>query len=248
MSWDSFVIVGDTHGDMIDLKARKAFLAFCDDFKPQKRIHLGDAIDFRAWRRGASSADQADSMQQDYDAGMKFLRDFQPDVWLLGNHDHRLWMTAEDGRGPMRDYATSIIRDIEDVTAALGCRVIPWGVRKGVYELGTVRNGGYNVHHGYRTGIQAIVAESRCWGRSISGHIHAPGTYVDPAHEARIAHTIGCLCKLDMPYSLGNEGSLRQEHAWGMGWEDTKTGAVEFRHVRKIGKEWMYSDTIKGVR
>jgi hypothetical protein len=108
MSWDSFVIVGDTHGDMIDLKARKAFLAFCDDFKPKKRIHLGDAIDFRAWRRGASSADQADSMQKDYDAGIKFLQDFKPDVYTLGRSQGRV--RARDG-AQRRLQRTSRLQD-----------------------------------------------------------------------------------------------------------------------------------------
>ena len=248
MAWDKFVIVGDTHGDMIDLKARKAFFAFCDEFKPTKRIHLGDWVDLRAWRRGASSADQADSMQKDYDAGLDFLKKFNADIAIVGNHDYRLWLTARDGRGPMRDYAKRIIEDVKVEMDAIGCRLIPYGIHKGFYELGKVRNGGYYCNHGYKSGIHAIVGEARHWNRSISGHIHAVGTYVDAAKEARSAHTVGTLARLDMDYAIGNEGTARHENAWGMGGENSKTGAVEFRHVRKIGTEWMYSDTIKGVR
>lgn len=246
MAWIPYVIVGDNHGDMIDPKARKAFLSFCDDFKPKLRVHLGDAIDLRAWRRGASSADQADSMQADYDAGIQFLRDMQADVWLLGNHDHRLWITAKDGRGPMRDYANQIIDDIADITAEMGCRVIPWGVRQGVYELGKVHAGGYRLVHGYKAGITATQMEARTWFRAIHAHTHTVGTFVAPTYDNSEAHGIGCICRLDHEYSLGNEASLRQEHGWGYGHVNDRTGAVHFNHARKIGNTWFYGTQMGG--
>ncbi len=90
MAWRPFTICGDSHGDMIDSKARKAFLDFCDAYRPDIRIHLGDAIDFRGWRKGASPEDKAESMQRDYDMGMQFLRDMGATVWLWGNHDKRV--------------------------------------------------------------------------------------------------------------------------------------------------------------
>lgn len=246
MAWKSFVIVGDTHGDMIDRKARKAFLNFLDDFKPKLRIHLGDAIDFRAWRRGASPEDKADSMQADYDAGIGFLADMGVNVWLLGNHDNRLWMTASDARGPMQNYAQSIVAQTEDHCKALGCRVIPWGVREGIYELGNIRNGGYRVIHGYRAGITATQMAARTWYRAIHGHTHTVGHFVAPTFDNSEAHGIGCLCILDHEYSLGNEASLRQEHGWGYGHVNTKTGAVHFNQARKVGGRWFFGPQMGG--
>ena len=239
MAWRPFTICGDSHGDMIDIKARKAFLDFCDAYRPDIRIHLGDAIDFRGWRKGASPEDKAESMQRDYDMGMQFLRDMGATVWLWGNHDKRVLDVATSANGSMRDYAGKIATDMHDTAKQIGCKVVPWGVRKGVYELGKVRAGGYRVIHGYRHGIHALVAEVKTYGRVIHGHIHCRGSFVGSTYDATEGHTIPCLCRLDMDYAAGNETGLRQEHGWAYGVVNDRTGAVVFQHARKIGRDWI---------
>ena len=46
------VVMGDNHGNHADPDTLKAVLAFCKDFKPHHRVHLGDNWDFAALRKG----------------------------------------------------------------------------------------------------------------------------------------------------------------------------------------------------
>lgn len=239
MPWKRFVIAGDSHGDMCDRSAVSAFLKFRNQYDPHLTIHLGDAFDFRAWRTKASAEDKADSMQADYDAGIGLLADMGANVWVLGNHDWRLWKTAQDARGPMQDYAARIVQDTEDTCRKLGCRIVPYGVRDGVFELGDVRSGGYRVIHGYRAGLHATSAEVRAYGRVIHGHIHCVTSIVAATYDDCEGHSIGCLCQLDMDYAKSNETGLRQEHAWAYGVYDTRSGAVLLQIARKVAGKWM---------
>lgn len=239
MAWKPFVICGDSHGEEEDRKASAAFLGFCDDFKPSLRIHLGDAIDFKALRRGASVEDQSASMQADFDSGMSFLRDMKADIWLWGNHDKRPLDAAKATAAVTREHANKIVESMTTQAAEMGCQIIPWGVRKGVYELGKVRAGGYRVIHGYRHGVNALIAEVKTYGRVIHGHVHCRGSFVGSTFDDTEGHTIACLCDLDMDYAASNETSLRQEHGWGYGIENDRTGAVYFNHARKVGNTWI---------
>ena len=236
-----YSICGDSHGHMADKGAVKAFLKFCDLFKPKLRIHLGDLMDLPAWRKGADQSDKEISMQGDYDDGMEFLEVAEIDVLLRGNHDHRLIKVASEARGPMKDYATGIVMDMEKRAANLGCRILPWGVRDGVYELGKVRSGGFRVVHGYRAGIHATAAEVRAYGRVIHGHIHCVGTHIGSTYDASEGHSIGALCKIDMDYAAGYQTTLRQEHGWGYGVYNDRTGAVVFQHARKVDGKFIYA-------
>ena len=60
-----FVIVGDSHGDMVDPCVLKAFRKFMGMWKPSIRVHLGDLFDLRNLRRGASQEDQNDDLRDD---------------------------------------------------------------------------------------------------------------------------------------------------------------------------------------
>ena len=106
MKHDRFVICADSHGDMVDPVASKALFAHIADWKPQIRIHLGDAFDFRNLRRGASDEEKAHSLQDDWDAGSDFLRKFfdggKQNHFLRGNHDERLYDLCGSATGIIR--------------------------------------------------------------------------------------------------------------------------------------------------
>lgn len=237
--WRKFVVCGDSHGDMADKKAIKAFLGFCDVFRPDIRIHLGDLIDFRAIRRGCSPEEKQESMQADYNAGTKFLRDMKATVWLMGNHDDRPNQIANSTSGVMRDYGRNIASDMLEQANEIGCKVLPYCKRRGVFELGKVRAGGYRVIHGFRSGIYALKAEIGTYGRVIHGHIHCRGSVVGSTFDPSEGHSIGCLCRVDMDYNKTHEVTLRQENGWGFGIVNERTGAVYFQHARKIGNQWI---------
>lgn len=85
-----FVVAGDNHGDMEDPVARKALMNFIRDYKPPLRIHSGDNWDFRNLRRGATDDEKAHSLQDDWDAGTEYFREFfdggKSGFYLRGNH------------------------------------------------------------------------------------------------------------------------------------------------------------------
>ena len=232
---------------MADKSAIKAFLKFCDEFNPKIRIHLGDAIDFRAIRRGVCKEEKYESMQADYDSGTQFLRDMGANVWLWGNHEDRIEQIARSTDGVMRDYAARINIEMLDFAKAQKCQVLPYDARKGVYELGKVRSGGFRVIHGYSCGIHALKAEVNTYTRVIHGHIHTRGTVLSGTYDPSEGHTCACLCRLDMTYAKTHKTALRQEHGWIYGLVNNRTGSVIVQHARKVDGKFFYSSEFSKV-
>ena len=76
MSYQTFVLVSDTHGSFICPSWRKAVLKFCKDVKPDRRIHCGDVWDFTCLMKKASEEQRMVAIADDLEAGMEFLNDF----------------------------------------------------------------------------------------------------------------------------------------------------------------------------
>ena len=241
MAWIPYVICGDSHGDMADPVAIKAFLKFCDEFNPKIRIHLGDAIDFRAIRRGVSSEEKYESMQADYDSGTQFLRDMGANVWLWGNHEDRIDQIAKSTNGIMRDYAARVTQDMHDFAAGQKCQVLPYDVAKGVYELGKVHAGGFRGVHGTSAGLNALRAEVAAYGRVIHGHVHRRAHIVGNTYDPSEGYTCPCLCRLDMKYSKTWKASLGHGHGWLFGIMNNRTGAAVVNEARSIDGKFIYS-------
>jgi hypothetical protein len=86
----AFQVVSDIHGIELDERATEACLAFTESFKPKIRVIAGDLWDFSAIRKGASADEQAQSMAEDYEAGVNFANCFfrggTQNHLMLGNH------------------------------------------------------------------------------------------------------------------------------------------------------------------
>ena len=90
-----FIFATDLHGDQQDKAAVKALFKATESFKPHLRIFGGDLIDARPLRKGAGPEERAESMADDWRAGLKFISEWKPTHLLMGNHDQRLWDLAE---------------------------------------------------------------------------------------------------------------------------------------------------------
>lgn len=207
------MVVADSHGDMLDDKVAKALFAFMDDWKPEIRVHAGDAWDFRNLRRGASDDEKAASLVDDWDAGTEFLTKYfaggKENWFLRGNHDERLWHFAGSATGLLRDYAQDGIKRVQQLMRKTKAVMLPYDAAHGVLRLGELR-----VVHGYHAGIGAARAHANVYRNVIFGHTHTIETSAIAALEPAEARSIGCLCVRDMDYVNAKTGKLR----WGQGW------------------------------
>lgn len=197
---------------MQDASAIRIFLDFCKWFKPDIRIHGGDAFDLRALRKSASEDEKRESIGVDIECGLEFMRRFEPHIFLRGNHDERLWDAAKNFAQPLlKDYAADKLLEIGRTLRNVN--VLPYNKRYGVYPLGHL-----NVIHGYGSGVTAARTHAIAYASNIlMGHIHADDVFSMPGLERRRGWSSGCLCRLDMDYNRMQLGTLRQCHGFAYG-------------------------------
>ena len=212
-----FQVVSDIHGSELDERAVDACLAFTESFKPKIRVIAGDLWDFSAIRKGASADEQAKSMAEDYEAGVRFANRFfkggTDNHLMMGNHDVRIFDLAESKEGVKQDLGQRMVADVQALARKNKAKLWPYDSREGVLEIGKLR-----VVHGYHTGMSACAAHSRIYGNVIFGHVHSIESFQTPGLQQQEARAIGCLCKLDMDYVNRKTGKLRWAHGWAAGY------------------------------
>jgi predicted MPP superfamily phosphohydrolase len=216
----SFIFATDLHGDHQDHASVEALLKFCDIFNPDVRIFGGDLFDFRNIRRGAGVAEKQDSMSADVEAGMEFLSKFKPNVFLLGNHDKRLWDTANfSEHGMISDAAKMGIKDIEKKCRSIKCKILPYVSNKGVYQIGKVR-----FIHGYHAGVYATKKHAEIYAPSngivLHGHTHAIQYHSVARLNGGCGMSVGCLANLDMEYNAHQTGRMLHAHGFAYGYAE----------------------------
>lgn len=228
-----FSVVGDNHGDQLDPVAGDAFFRWVATYKPQLRIHAGDAFDFRPIRGKASEKERAESMKGDFNEGMKFLKRYfsggDEKIFLRGNHDQRLWRIAKESTGLLRDYAEDLVENIESKLREWKVTMLPYDARLGVF-----RRGHLQVIHGFKTGVGSAAAHARVYHNVIFGHTHTQDIVpVENIDGPALAMGTGCLCYIDMPYNETQTNKLRHQQGWVMGrlFEDGTYQAVQAKRV-----------------
>lgn len=243
MSLTRIIAVGDNHGDLIHRADADIFIEFCRTFKPNLKVHLGDNWDFRNLRRGADPREEGDDMEPDLTAGFMFLDRFKPNVFLLGNHDWRIWKANTDSRGLVRQFATDTISHIDRVTKAMRCEVLPYHSRKGVF-----RSGNLSFLHGYHAGIGAVAQHARIYRSCCFGHLHGNGMVSERGVDSPRAYCVGGLGDHErMEYAAQRTATL----AWGPGWAygvvNQKTGNFQLWTAQKLDGRWMLPTEMKSL-
>lgn len=232
-----FIFASDLHGDMNDPDAVEKLLKFCEIWQPDVRVFGGDLFDFRNIRRNAGANEKQMSMEADVEAGLGFLGNFQPNVFLLGNHDKRLWDVARfHENGIVSDYARQGVKDIEKRCRKNRCKIIPYKSDTGFFDLGKVR-----MVHGYCAGIMATKKHAEIYspqgGIVLHGHTHA-------IHHATIQRVgggegrgVGCLAQLDMDYNVMHPNRITHAHGFAYGWVNGNDWEV-FQARKGKGGKW----------
>lgn len=216
------MFVFDSHGDQQEMRVANAAQKFREDFKPQVVIAGGDIWDFRPWRTKASAAEQGESLEGDFAAGVKLLEWLRPHHLMLGNHDMRMLRVAREGpRGDSRDLARDFIRRMRK-TVGGGCVIHEYDKRRPVC-LGPLR-----VVHGFWTGASAAKQHAATYGCCVFGHIHTGEHAIVPAWpKPREAWSAPALCKLAMAYNQATPGTLRYQNGWIYGEYSSRSCHVE---------------------
>ena len=191
-NWKRIIAIGCTHGEYANKDALAAVLLFCEQFKPDHRIHLGDAYDTRALRTGAKgSSDEAAPLEGDLKAGREFLRAFRPTVFTEGNHDFRPRQLSTHHNTIVRECAQSVLQRMMEPIKQCGAQWFPWSIWS-PYELG-----GYKFFHGVLYGENYLRDTANRFGNSVVAHAHRAGVSKGVHINNPTAYGVGTLADIE---------------------------------------------------
>lgn len=233
---ESFVDVGDNHGNEQNETVTEKFFAWLDDFKPGIVIHGGDNWNFAALRRKATEKERQEAIAPDVECGTDFaarlFRYGKKRFFTRGNHDERIYSLVQEATDArVGEFANRVAGDIDRLFRKLRVRVLPYDSRLGVLDVDGVRT-----IHGFAAGVGAARKFAQVYGTCAFNHTHSMD--VAPAEhwpEPAIAYGVGCLCKIDQPYNSVQPGKLRHENGWVYGYTDGRT-ATYFQARFKNGQ------------
>lgn len=243
--YQTFLAVGDNHGDKVDEEVADALFRFLKDNPCDHRIHLGDIWDFRSIRLGANHREQNESMDRDWLAGEEFIKRLEPTVVLLGNHDDRVDTGLETATNAITlDFLTDLKSDMMALFKSVGCKKIyPYHADLGVHRLGSLA-----MVHGYTCGRDAVEVHAKHYavpgGGLLMGHLHSIQAVNAAKHGGAVGFSGGCLCKKsEMRYAKNRLATSR----WGSGWLYGFVQGSEWKvwQAHKVGREFVVSGISK---
>ncbi len=211
-----------------------AFNKFLTQWKPDIRVFGGDLWDFRPLRRKATEDEKRESMAVDYNAGLRWVKEYRPNYFIRGNHDERLWELAASDHGIRSDYALSGVAEITAEMKQMRCQMLPYHKRDGVLRLGHLK-----ILHGFACGIYAARQTALIYGSCLFGHVHDVTEHSIPGLERRVARSCGALCSLDMDYAARMPNTLRQANGWAYGVIHKTTGKYFSWQAESVEGKWL---------
>ena len=240
-----FSVIADTHGDHICRATEKAFLGHLDDYKPHAIVHLGDAFDFRALRSGMSNedGDAYEDLQADLNAGFAHLervfgRKAKRKIYLLGNHEFRLWRVAHSHpRGIMRHAARQEIERVETFCERHGVELFPYHYKKGVARLGAA-----TFVHGYSANLRSPEQHATVYGTPngvvAMGHLHRYELARSTRFDNVYGYSIPCCGDFENEFGYAHQrlNTLKWENGYAFG--EASKHAANLNVVRRVGEFW----------
>lgn len=213
------VVMGDNHGNHADPDTLKAVLAFCRDFNPHHRVHLGDNWDFAALRKGVGKDDKESSwaaLKEDIEAGCEWLAAYRPTHFLMGNHEHRVRELIHGTDSITRlDAAKDIDGKMRKAIRQSGCKVVKeYTVNQNFIDIGPV-----TFTHGFFHGNDAIVKTAHRFnsgpGRAVvMGHLHRAEQHNLERRGGGAVWICGCACDLGLQYAERRPSTLRWQNSF----------------------------------
>lgn len=143
-TWRRFVVVPDTHAQMMCRESAAFLFKFLDRFKPHTIAHIGDAFDLTALRSGAAgTVDEGADLNVDLVTAQTFLDQLfdrygvKRREFLCGNHERRAWNLSHHPRAVVAEAAGHIVATIKGNAARLGVNVTPYNGNAQAVMLGS---------------------------------------------------------------------------------------------------------------
>ena len=208
--WERVLAIGCNHGQFADEKVIAVILTMLDRWKPTHRIHLGDNYDCTFLMASKLGSGDCDRPQADIAAGQKFLHQFKPTVFCMGNHEDRAVDFVHSHNALVATAADTMLKQMLAPLAKTNCKIIPYRVHAdGWHSLG-----GYKWGHGHLYGEQYLRDTAETWGNCVVAHAHRPGVINARRSDHAKAFGVGCLCDAKkMEYADRRRSTL----AWGHG-------------------------------
>ena len=238
MALIKWIYGSDNHGDMVCEEAVAKFLKFTEEWKPKHKIHGGDGMDLRSYRKGAGAEEREEGIQRDIQAHLLFMEQYRPHVFIEGNHDHRLREMAEHGSEEKRstEAAVALQEKLDEFyRKKIKCKVVRYGQERDWWQA---PEGGHKFVHGKHHGTHIARAHHDTYeGPTVCGHGHRPDIY-QGAGGTSIASP--ALCRIwDQRYDAHQPGKKKQRNGWVFGVINSKTGRSEGWIVKKEEGVWI---------
>lgn len=227
-----FVAIGCSHGHLADEIACAAALAFVADYKPQTRIHLGDAVDMTAFRGGAKgTADEAASIAPDLRAGLTFLEQFRPTILLNGNHEDRLVKDSFHPNALRAHAAACILNDIRQLADKMRCQYVDhYDINRSWVTLGDTK-----LLHGFFFNEMAIRDHAEHFGKCIIAHLHTVGMAAGRRTDHPHAWCVGTLANIPaMAYAKTRRATARWSAGLAFGEYNDKECHVNLHYLPNL--------------
>jgi hypothetical protein len=220
------MVASDIHSGYCDPFARRVWLDALRVVSPEVVIVNGDLIDFPEISRHPKFPGHFHlTLQEDIDAGAKFLRDTREAApqatiyYVLGNHDYRAVRYVADTAAPLaslRSLSFDALLGLDASEVSLVCRsnfLAPTKARRkrDIAENWVVIADCYAATHGSYTGPTAGKQEMARFGLSgTSGHVHDPSITFDRDLRGRrswmVTPAMACVGAVGRDYVWGPHG------------------------------------------
>lgn len=233
MALIKWVAAGDNHGDLVNPEAVTKLLRFCEDFKPKYKVHLGDGIDARPFRHGATISEQESGISRDLADHWAFMDVFKPRVYTMGNHCYRLWREARSSReSPVTALCGKLVEEIEAEFKRRKCELVPYWHREGKPDYWQAPEGGPFFCHGRTHPKNLAQSCYNLWEHpTVTGHGHRADLY--QGRNGISVATPGLLDLSKATYSETKPNVWTHSNGWAFGIINSKTGKGESWLVKK---------------
>jgi hypothetical protein len=207
--------IGCSHGSLADPDAIAAVLRFKEAYKPEVRIHLGDIMDFAAFRHGApGTKDEAMQLGPDIEAGCNLIERYEPTHVLIGNHDERVFRLSEHHNAIIALAAAHARNEFLESCNRVHARVTDhYDINRSWIELGDTK-----FIHGFMFNENAMRDHAEHFGRCVIAHLHVAGSANGRRSDHATCFCVGTLANIpSMEYAKTRRSTARWSHALAYG-------------------------------